>query len=202
MTNTGLAPTELLRQARHGTPNALGRLLDQYRGYLRLLLRLQIGRRLRTKVDDSDLIQETFLQAHRQFERFRGKSEGELVSWLREILAGCLAGVIRHYSRQRRDMRLEQELAAALNKSSQGLVKNLIAPKSSPSDAAVRREHSVLLANALDELPESYREVIILSHLEGLSFPDIARRLERSLDSVKNIWVRALGKLRRAVDEK
>jgi RNA polymerase sigma-70 factor (ECF subfamily) len=191
-------PLELLAQARQGKPEALGRLLDVYRGYLRLLLRLQIGRRLRSKVDDSDLIQETFLEAHRQFERFRGQSEGELVNWLREILAGSLAQVIRrYYKTQRRDLRLEQELAAELGASSQGMIKNLVAPRSSPSDAAVRREHSVLLADALQELPESYREVIILSHLEGLSFPEIARKMDRTLDSVKNLWARGLAKLRR-----
>jgi RNA polymerase sigma-70 factor (ECF subfamily) len=176
----------------------LGRLLELYRGYLRLLLRLQIGRKLRSKIDDSDLIQETLLEAHRQFARFRGESEGELVNWLREILAGSLAQTIRrYYKTQRRDLRREQEMAAALDASSQGMIKNLVAPRSSPSDAAIKREHSVLLADALDQLPESYREVIILAHLEGLSFPEVARRMDRTLDSVKNLWARALAKLRK-----
>jgi len=195
-------PVALLDKARQGVPDALGRLLELYRGYLRLLLRLQIGRRLRSKVDDSDLIQETFLEAHRQFERFRGQSEGELVNWLREILATRLAAVIRHYFKtQRRDLRLEQELARAFDASSQGMIKNLIAPKSSPSDAAVRREQSVLLADALEKLPETYREVIILVHLEGLSFPDVATKMGKTLDSVKNLWARALAKLRRMLGE-
>jgi RNA polymerase sigma-70 factor (ECF subfamily) len=195
-------PVELLAQARKGNPDALGRLLELYRGYLRLLLRLQIGRRLRSKVDDSDLIQEAFLEAHRQFERFRGQSEGELVNWLRQILAGSLAQVIRHYYKtQRRDLRLEQELARAFDASSQGMIKNLVAPRSSPSAAAVRREHSVLLADALEKLPASYREVIILSHLEGLSFPVVARKMGKTLDSVKNLWARALAKLRRMLGE-
>jgi RNA polymerase sigma-70 factor, ECF subfamily len=189
----------MLKDARQGKPDALGRLLDLYRGYLRLLLRLQIGRRLRSKIDDSDLIQETFLEAHRQFANFRGQSEGELLNWLREILAGSLAQTIRrYYKTQRRDLRREQEMAAAaLNASSQGMIKNLVAPRSSPSDAAVKREHSVLLASALEKLPESYREVIILAHLEGLSFPEVARHMGRTLDSVKNLWARALAKLRR-----
>src|SRR5262249_23739343 len=126
----GIDPVELLVQARQGQPQALGQLLDLYRGYLRLLLRLQIGRHLRSKTDDSDLIQETFLEAHRQFERFRGQSEGELVNWLREILAGSLAQVVRrYYKTQRRDLRLEQELAQAFDASSQGMIKNLVAPR-------------------------------------------------------------------------
>lgn len=201
MDNPEFDPVQLLAQARQGKGESLGRLLEQYRGYLRLLLRLQIGRRLRAKVDDSDLIQETFLEAHRQFERFRGQSEGELVNWLREILAGSLARVIRYYYKtQRRDLRLEQELAAAFDASSQGMIKNLVAPGSCASSAAVRREQSVLLADALEKLPDAYREVIILSHLEGLSFPEVARKMGRTLDSVKNLWARALAKLRRMLN--
>jgi RNA polymerase sigma-70 factor, ECF subfamily len=195
-------PVGLLKDARQGRPDALGRLLELYRGYLRLLLRLQIGRKLRSKIDDSDLIQETLLEAHRQFTRFRGESEGELVNWLREILAGSLAQTIRrYYKTQRRDLRREQEMAAALDASSQGMIKNLVAPRSSPSAAAIKREHSVLLASALEKLPESYREVIILAHLEGLTFPEVARRMDRTLDSVKNLWARALAKLRKMLAE-
>jgi RNA polymerase sigma-70 factor (ECF subfamily) len=72
----------------------------------------------------------------------------------------------------------------------------LVAPLSSPSQQAARREQAVLLAEALGRLPDDYREVLILRHLEGLSFPELARRLDRSLDSVKNLWTRALARLR------
>ena len=84
-------PEDLLRQARAGSAAALGQLLDLYRNYLELLARLQIGRRLQGKVDAADLVQETFLKAHRDFAQFRGKSEGEWVGWLRQILAMNLA---------------------------------------------------------------------------------------------------------------
>src|SRR5262249_37481706 len=137
----GIDPGKLPAQARHGSPQASDRLIDLYRGYLRLLLRLQIGRRLRSKIDDSDLIQETFLEAHRQFERFRGQSEGELVNWLREILAGSLAQIIRrYYKTQRRDLRLEQGWAQAVDASSQGMIKNPVAPRTSPDDTTIRRD--------------------------------------------------------------
>jgi RNA polymerase sigma-70 factor, ECF subfamily len=201
MENPEFDPVQLLAQARQGKAEDLGRLLELYRGYLRLLLRLQLGRRLRVKVDDSDLIQETFLEAHRQFARFRGQSEGELVNWLREILAGSVAQAIRRYCKtQRRDLNLEQELAAAFGASSQNMIKSFVAPGSSPSAAAVRREQSVLLADALEKLPDAYREVIILSHLEGLSFPEAARKMGRTLDSVKNLYARGLVKLRRVLN--
>jgi RNA polymerase sigma-70 factor (ECF subfamily) len=184
--------------ARAGDNQALGQLLESYRNYLALLARLEIGRRLQGKVDDSDLVQETFLEAHRNFARFRGLTEGELVSWLRQILAGRLANLVRrYYGTKRRDPRLERELADDLERSSNALDFGLVARQSSPSQQAARHEQAMLLADALKQLPDDYREGIILSHLEGLSFPEVARRLGRSLDSVKNLWARALGRLRR-----
>jgi RNA polymerase sigma-70 factor (ECF subfamily) len=193
-------PEQLLQDARTAGGPALGRLLELYRNYLTLLARLEIGRRLRRKVDESDLVQETFLEAHRHFGRFRGTTEAELVSWLRQILAGVVANLLRrYYGTQRRNVRLERELADDLARSSQALAGGLAARQSSPSERAARREQAVLLADALGRLPAAYQEVIVLSHLEGLAFPEVARRMGRSLDSVKNLWARALARLRRAL---
>src|SRR5262245_34379675 len=192
-------PDLLLATARAGDGQARGRLFELYRNYLSLLARVQLGRQLRGKVDDADLIQDTFLEAHRHFDDFRGTSESELVSWLRQILAGSLANLLRrYYGTQRRDVRLERELADDLDHSSRTMGA-AAAPQSSPSERAARRERAVLLADALERLPEAYREVIILAQLEGHSFPEVARRMGRTLDSVKNLWARALGRLRKSL---
>jgi RNA polymerase sigma-70 factor (ECF subfamily) len=181
---------------------ALGELLELYRGYLALLARLQVGRRLQGKVDASDVVQETFLEAYRHFAQFQGSTEAELVNWLRQILAGRLAKLLRHYlGTRRRDVRLERELQAELERSSRVLDQALLSPSSSPSQQAARREQAVLLAEALRRLPADYGEVLILRHLEGLSFPNLARRMDRSLDSVKNLWTRALARLRDVLGE-
>src|SRR5205085_1960477 len=112
-------PEELLTRARTGEPQALGRLLELYRNYLRLLARLEIGRRLQGKVDASDLVQETFLEAHRNFHRFQGSNEPQFACWLRQILAANVANQVRRYlGTQGRDARLEEELGAALDNSS------------------------------------------------------------------------------------
>jgi RNA polymerase sigma-70 factor (ECF subfamily) len=188
---------QMLYLARQNPDQALGPLLERYRHYLQLLARLQIGRRLQGKVDASDVIQEVFLEAHRHFDRFRGKEEAELASWLRQILAARLAKLVRRYFRtQGRDLRLERELALNMDQSSQALERGLIDVHSSPSQSAARREQGLILAEALGRLPEHYREVLILRHLEELSFPEIAGRLGRSLDSVKNLWARGLAQLR------
>ena len=195
-----LDPEQLLGLARAGNGPALGQLLELYRGYVELLARLQIGRRLQGKVDAADLVQDTFLEAHRHFGEFRGTVEAELVCWLRQILASVVANLVRRYfGTLRRDVRLEQKVVAELNRSSCVLEQSLAAAQSTPSQGAARREQTVLLADALGRLPDDYREVIILHHLEALPFPEVARRLGRTLDSVKNVWARALAHLRRSL---
>lgn len=199
-TSTDPGPEPLMELARAGDGFALGRLLELYRNYLTLLARLQISRRLQGKVDAADLVQETFLAAHRAWPRFLGNSEGELVCWLRQILAAHLANMVRHYfGTQGRDVRLERDLAVELDRSSLVLDRGLVAHQSSPSQQAARREQGVILADALGRLPADYREVLILRHLEGLSFPEVAEKMGRSVDSVKKLWARGLDRLRRSL---
>ena len=192
----------MILDAKASGASALGTLLELYRNYLRLLARIEIGRRLQGKVDASDIVQETFLEAHRHFPRFEGSEEPQFVHWLRQILAAKVANLVRHYfGTQARDIRLEQELAAELDNSSRMLGHELAASIASPSQDAVRREQAVLLADALERLPEDYREAIVLRHLEGLTFPEISQRMQRSQDSVEKLWLRALARLRQVFGE-
>jgi RNA polymerase sigma-70 factor (ECF subfamily) len=195
-------PERLLRQARAGETAALGRLLEQYRGYLALLARQQIGRRIQGKASPSDLVQETFLKAHRDFPGFRGKTEAEFAAWLRQILATSLGTLVRRYlGTKRRDPRLERELVVDLDHSSRHLERDLVAPTSTPGQKASRREQAARLAQALERLPAHYREVIVLHHMEGLSLSQMARQLGRTPDSVEKLWARALIQLRRSLGD-
>ena len=195
-------PERLLQDALAGDVATLGRLLELYRRYLALLARVQIGQRLQGKVDASDIVQETFLEAHRNFGLFRGTSEAQFVQWLRKILAANLANLLRRYlGTQGRDVRLEREVAEALDRSSVMLDGALVAAQSSPSQQASRREQAVLVADALAALPEDYRTVLVLRHLDGLTFPEVAERMGRSVDSVEKLWLRGLTRLRRAFGE-
>ena len=180
-------------------PERLGTLLEAYRHYLRLLARVEIGRRLQGKVDASDVVQEAFLDAHRHFPHFRGTAEGQFVAWLREILAGTLSNQVRRYfGTKARDPRLEVDFAADLDQSSYGLAQMLADPRSSPSAQAHRREQSLLVAEALARLPEDYQTVLVLRHLEGLTFPQVAASMGRSVDSVEKLWLRGLTQLKKA----
>lgn len=190
----------LIDQARGGSEPALGQLLESYNSYLTILARVQIGRRVQGKVDAGDIVQETFLEAHRQFPNFRGHSEGELTAWLRRILAGTLALTLRRFlGTKGRDVNLERQLGVDLDQSTQALDRGLIASHSTPSQHVARREQAVILADALGSLPEDYREVIVLRHLETLPFAQVAERMGRSEDSVQKLWVRALASLRRTL---
>jgi RNA polymerase sigma-70 factor (ECF subfamily) len=191
-------PEPLLVLARADQDGARGRLLEHYRNYLTILARMQIGRRLQGKADPADVVQETFLEAHRSFDKFQGTTEAELAGWLRGILGGQLAHLVRRFlGTKRRDVRLECEIADHLDRSSHALGWQLYSRGSSPSHQAARRELAVILADALEQLPDDYREVLVLRHLEGLTFPEISRRMGRTLDSVEKLWVRALDRMRR-----
>jgi RNA polymerase sigma-70 factor (ECF subfamily) len=193
-------PVTLLARIRAGDDAALGQLLESYSDYLMLLARVQIGRRLQGKCDPLDVVQEVFLDAHRQIAQFRGATEAEFSAWLRRILAGHIALILRRFlGAKARDVRLECELQAQIDQSSLMMDAGLVANHSTPSQHASRREQSVLLAQALAKLPEDYREVIILRHLETLTFPQVAERMKRTEDSVQKVWVRALASLRRSL---
>ncbi len=189
---------QMLTSAIAGDGEALGRVLELFRNYLRLLARDQIDRRLRGKADPSDVVQDTFLYAHQAFSDFRGTTEAEMLGWLRRILASKLKDLVRRFCEtQRRDVGLERRLGEELDQTSR-FVQELAAAGSSPSGRASGREQAVLVADAVAQLPPDYRDVIMLRHMQGLTFPEIARRMGRSEASVKNLWVRAVSQLRRS----
>lgn len=193
---------QMIRDARGGNSVTLGQLLSSYQNYLRLLAKIQIGRRLQGKVDASDVVQETFLEAHRHFPNFQGHAEGQLSHWLRSILATTLANTVRRYlGTQARDLRLERELADDLDQSTCALGNILIDPHSSPSQQVMRGEQTLLVAEAMSRLSDDYQTVLVLRHMEGLTFPQIAERMQRSLDSVEKLWLRGLTKLKREFAE-
>ena len=187
----------LLNHARRGETPAQGDLLRRFEPWLRLLARVQLESRFAAKFDASDVVQQTLLEAVRAFPQFRGSTEAELTAWLRRILAHALAHEVRRYhGAQKRDVTLEVSLDAALAQSSQRLGAMLAESGPSPSQQVAQRELDVLLAEVLARLPDNYREVLILRHLEGLSHDEIALRMNRTAGAVRMLWTRALVALR------
>ena len=194
--------TNLLERAQQGEEGVRGALLENYRNYLELLARIEIGRRLQTKVDAGDLVQETFLEAHRNFGLFRGKSEGEFINWLRGIMAARIATMVRHFiGTQGRNVRRERDLQVNLDQSSRMIDRGLVALQSTPSQQMERSELQLMFADTLAKLPDDYREVIVLRHFEELPVGEVATRMNRSVDSIQKLWVRGLARLRQLVEE-
>jgi RNA polymerase sigma-70 factor (ECF subfamily) len=193
-------PDELLAMARRGQTECLGSLLELYRNYLYLLARSQINLHLQARASPSDLVQETFLKACRNFHQFRGTTEKEWLGWLRRILVHSLARLVeKEVLTQKRDVRRDVSLErrqAALQKSSAHFEAVLASQISSPSAQAQRRELAVQVADQLAQLSPPYREVIVLRNLEELPFEEVARRMGRSPGAVRILWLRALEQLR------
>ncbi len=181
--------------------NANERTLGRYRDYLLVLARLHLGARLRTKLDASDIVQQTILQAHTHQAQFRGATEAEWLGWLRVILANTLAGVVREFETAARDLSRERSLEAALEQSSARLECLLAADQSSPSGGAVRGEELLRLARALSRLPDDQRLVVELHYLKGLSVADVATHVGRTRPAVVGLLFRGLKKLRELLRE-
>ena len=194
-------PEVLLEQTRAGDEQARGRLLELYRNYLRLMARSLISQPLRVRIDASDLVQETFLKAHREFVGFLGSTEPELVAWLRQILVRSLADQVRWHRADKRDLRREDRLELLLDRSSEAIQKALATDVSSPSARASRREQAVLLADALEKLPADYREVFILRNLEHIPFEQIAARMGRTSGAARKLWTCAMLALKRSLEQ-
>ena len=195
---------QLLMQARGGDPTQLGALLELYRNYLAILATSQFHRKLYRRLNPSDLVQETMLAAHRDFEQFRGQSEREFLAWLRQILINSLHRAIDvHIKAKKRDLRCEisiEHIKQALDNSVVDFAHVLADPGHSPSATARQRERVVVLANQLATLKPDYRQVIVLRNLQGLSFDEIAERMERRPGTVRMLWLRAMDKLKSAYE--
>jgi RNA polymerase sigma-70 factor (ECF subfamily) len=195
--------SELIRRCRDGDASAREQLFTRYQQYLRVLARAQLGDQLRAKCDTSDLVQQTLLEAHRDFGGFQGEHEGELLAWLRRILAHNLFNQARHFNAQQRaaarEVSLEQ-MQAGVDRSSIALGRCLAAEGPTPSQAASRRESSVRLADAMARLPEDYQTVLMLRVFEELPAEEVAQRMGRSPGAVRMLQMRALTALREQMD--
>jgi RNA polymerase sigma-70 factor (ECF subfamily) len=182
------------------TPGVGGLPLEEHRDYLRLLARMQVYSWLASKLDASDLVQQTLLQAHQARDQLRAPPE-QVRPWLRQILANTIANAVRDLCRARRDARRERSLEADLEASSARLDAWLAAEQSSPSGRCQRQEQLEALAAALEGLPEEQRAVVVLKHCHGHPTLEIAAALGRSPASVAGLLRRAMAALRERLGE-
>ncbi|QDT70165.1 RNA polymerase sigma factor RpoE [Planctomycetes bacterium MalM25] len=198
--HSGALTADLLNDARRGSEASLGRLMQLHANYLKLVVASQLDDRLRTRVSSSDVVQETFYEAHRDFPAFRGATPEEFLGWLRRILMNnLLRAVEQHVKTAKRDIRREvsiDRVPTGGERSATGLAGRLADGGDSPSKPLHRFENAERLSRMLAELPDDYREVLRLRHEECLDFATIGERMERSSGAVRMLWLRSIKRLR------
>ena len=185
---------EWLPLARAGSTDALGRLLGAYRNYLLHIARQEIDPGLQAKESASDVVQETFLEAQRDFAQFHGSSAAEWRVWLRQLLLNNVANLIRRY-RDTDKRRIDREVPLQPSSWSGTPGGQLAADTSTPSSHVRQDEQAQALDRALERLPDEYRQVLHARYREDRSFADIAQQLGRSPNAVRKLWARAVARL-------
>jgi RNA polymerase sigma-70 factor, ECF subfamily len=199
MTEPTGGAAQWLPAARAGSREALGKLLEAARQYLLSIASKEFDPDLRAKNSPSDVVQETFVEAQRDFGQFQGATEAELLAWLRQLLLHRVGKLRRRY-RDTQKRRLAREVALGGDDSSEGPVAGLAANMPSPSGQAMEHEEDQALQEALGRLPEDYRRVITLRHEEQLPFEEIGRLLQRSPEAARKLWARAVERLHEELD--
>jgi RNA polymerase sigma-70 factor (ECF subfamily) len=197
-----LTVADLLARAKCNGAADLERLFASCRNYLGVVARAQVESWLRAKVDASDLIQQTLLEAYRDFTHFRGTTEAEWLAWLRRILAHNAANFVRQYrGTEKRQARREVALAGPGDGSAAGGLADPADSGESPSQQLMRKERELLVADALSRLSPDHREVIMLRNLQRLPFQEVAERMGRSRPATQMLWMRAIQKLQEVLGE-
>ena len=190
---------DLLREAAAGDPDAVNRLLEQHRTALRRLIQLRLDRRLARRVDASDVVQDVLLEASRRLPEFVREAKMPFPLWLRQLARDRIIDMHRrHRAASRRSVDREQPLAAGgfADRSSFDLAAQLCDRELTPAAATIRRELHRRFLDALDELSDEDREVILLRHVEHLGNTEVAQALNLTPPAAGMRYLRALRRLR------
>jgi RNA polymerase sigma-70 factor (ECF subfamily) len=195
---------ELLQRAGQGDQDALTDLFSRYRDRLKRVVRLRMNRRLLGRVDDSDVLQEVYLDVARQLDSYLLNPVMPFFLWLRKLTGQQLIQVHRrHLGAQRRDAHREVSLhqGAMPPANSVSLAAQLLGRLTSPSEAAVRAEMRLRLQEALNSMQPMDREVLTLRHFEQLSNAEAAQVLGIDEPAASKRYTRALERLSKALHE-
>lgn len=184
-----------LTAARGGSKEALGQALELCRRYLLLVAERNLDADLKGKAGASDLVQETFFEAQRDFAQFQGSTEAELLAWLSRLLLNNIANFTRGF-RETAKREIGREVSLSPDGSSAHVGPILAADVPSPSATVSAQEQAEALQRALLRLPEEYRQVIVLRYEDGKTFEEIGPLMNRSPDAARKLWARAMDRLR------
>ena len=191
---------ELLQRARAGDDSARDRLFVVCRNYVTIAARAEMASWLKAKVDASDLVQQTMLEAHRGLANFRGTTEGEWLAWLKRIVAHNAADFVRRYHGVEKRC-AAREVPLGPSDDSQRPGRQLSDGGPTASQVIMQKELQLQVADAVSRLPEDYQEVVILRNLQQLPFDEVAERMGRSRPAAQMLWMRAIRKLQEILEE-
>lgn len=179
---------QLLERARDGSDEALGTLLQSCRRYLLAYANRALDSTLRPKGGASDLVQEAFILAQRDFLSFDGSTLGELLAWLHRIVEHQLHNQVRYYRQTlKRSVGRETSLDAGEH--------IILDCGASPSEEVAQDDEQRRLRIAVERLPDDYRRVLVLRTWQRLPLAEVAQRMGRSANAVGKLWIRAVERL-------
>lgn len=177
---------------------SLEEMFEKFRPRLRALIEMRIDRRIRARLDPSDVIQEAFADAVRRYQSYRPEGGMSPYLWLRFLtLQQLLIAHRKHLSVKARTATLESPLDViqAMSVEADSVVESLLGAGSSPSEKAVRNEELQQLAVSIEQMDSVDREILVLRHFEQLEFSEISTILDMSYDAVSSRYRRSLRKL-------
>jgi RNA polymerase sigma-70 factor, ECF subfamily len=199
----GSSTTQLVMACKKGDNEALGRLMEQYRGYLIMLAHRYLSDQLRRRIDPADIVQVTYMEIKRDWDQFRGETPAEFAAWIRGMLKNNVASaVVRHVTTQKRSIRREVSGSPGnVTSSAANWIAQLPGSQTTPSGIAIREEAVVALIEALHQLPETQADAVRMRYLEGLTLSQIMERTGKSETAAAGLLKRGLKKLRSILDE-
>jgi RNA polymerase sigma-70 factor (ECF subfamily) len=203
MSGNASEPEDLLRRARDGDGEALGRLFQRHADRLRKMVHLRLDRRLYGRLDPSDVLQEAYLDVARRFPEYAAQPAVPFYLWLRALTGQRLIDLHRqHLGAKMRSAGQEVSLyrGALPQASSASLANQLLGRLTSPTQAALRTEMQIRLQEALNGMDPLDREVLVLRHFEELSNNETAAVLGIDKSAASKRYIRALARLRDILD--
>jgi RNA polymerase sigma-70 factor (ECF subfamily) len=185
---------ELVGRAKNGDRQAIELLLARYRPYLRVICSLRLPQFCQKREDESDIVQQTLIDANRGLAEFRGETEDEFGAWIDRLLERNILQSVRRHTAEKRDIR--RETIEWNGSGSAQLIWHLEASGQSPESGIFRGEAALELAQALEALPEDQRIAVELRYLGQQSLKSIAEYTSKSTGQVAGLIRRGVEKLR------
>jgi len=186
----------LVTLAKGGDESALDQLCKVYGARVLWIVRLRMGKELRSKLESMDLVQDALVSALRDLGNFTYENEGDFLRWLSRIAENRLRDQLDRLHANKRDIRKEIPLKSYRPTTEDSFVSALgPVDNTTPSVIISKKEEFDKLAKAIEALKQEYREVIVLTKIEGLSYRETGDKLGKSADAVRMLFSRAMAAL-------